>query len=62
MYIAEAHREARLQFQLWDLAGTPRCGKIFENMCHTKKVFKSSWSGVRTGGASLKGTSCASQK
>lgn len=39
-YVAEAHGEARLQFQLWELAGKPWRGAIFERMQHSKKIFK----------------------
>lgn len=40
-YVAEAHREARLQYQLWELAGKPWRGRVFEQMQHAKNVFKS---------------------
>ncbi|KAI8439007.1 hypothetical protein MSG28_011306 [Choristoneura fumiferana] len=40
-YVAEAHREARLRFQVWVVAGKHRSGKLFEQMQNAKRIFKS---------------------
>ncbi|CAK1598235.1 unnamed protein product [Parnassius mnemosyne] len=40
-YVAGAHREARLKFQMWLLAGKPKIGNIYNEMLETRKKFKS---------------------
>lgn len=40
-YVAGAHRDARLKFQLWILAGKPHSGSIYNDMCMSRKFFKS---------------------
>jgi hypothetical protein len=40
-HVARAHREARLKFQSWELQGKPATGVIYDEMCKTRKIFKS---------------------
>lgn len=39
-YVAGAHREARLRFQTWTLAGRPNSSPIFSDMVETRRHFK----------------------
>lgn len=40
-YVSEAHREARLCFQMWLWYGKPKTGRIYHEMCESRKIFKS---------------------
>ncbi|PZC70440.1 hypothetical protein B5X24_HaOG216254, partial [Helicoverpa armigera] len=40
-YVRDAHREARLGFQLWVLADRPTSGTVYDRMCETRRIFKS---------------------
>jgi hypothetical protein len=40
-YVSDAHRGARLCFQEWVMAGKPRSGPVYTEMCESRKLFKS---------------------
>ncbi|XP_045539177.1 uncharacterized protein LOC123722186 [Papilio machaon] len=40
-YVKAAHREARLNFQIWVLYGKPSSGYIYDKMSKSRKLFKS---------------------
>lgn len=39
-HVAEAHREARLKFQVWVLYSKPTSGFVYTEMCTSRKLFK----------------------
>lgn len=40
-HVSQAHREARLKFQMWTLNGKPRAGFLYDEMYSSRKLFKS---------------------
>ncbi|KAJ8736642.1 hypothetical protein PYW08_007298 [Mythimna loreyi] len=40
-HVYPAHREARVQFQLWCSLGRPRSGPVYDKMTETRRIFKS---------------------
>lgn len=39
-HVSEAHKYARLKYQLWISIGRPSDGEYFEEMCESRKIFK----------------------
>lgn len=40
-HVRESHRQARLKYQLWLLSNRPSSGPVYNDMCLSRKVFKS---------------------
>jgi hypothetical protein len=40
-HVAEAHKQARIDFSTYVWYGRPQCGPIYEAMYHSRKIFKS---------------------
>lgn len=40
MHVRESHQAARMYFQYWSDAGRPSTGKLYEDMCNSRKTFK----------------------
>lgn len=40
-HVSQAHTDARIKFQTWILHGRPPQGVIFNQMCESRKIFKS---------------------
>jgi exonuclease III len=39
-HVADAHRQARLDYKMYLLYGKPSCGAVFEKMCLSRRIFK----------------------
>ncbi|CAF4843312.1 unnamed protein product [Pieris macdunnoughi] len=40
-HVKPAHSEARLRFRIWLLHGKPESGRVYNDMCESRKIFKS---------------------